>query len=182
MKLAVKQVIEGIIAGRGGMLDDRVKIEFLQAAKEAGLDFKQYLTYLDDIIREVIIGSSGTSVIGQYTGTAQVLSQTKNDIVKSDIALLNEIFNRQVISLLTELNWPGAAYPKMVRNVIKDAAELKVMAEVASILWKASPGYNLSREYVESAFNIPVDAWEETETIVPDQGENAAEQDSEDTT
>ncbi|MDR1946607.1 MAG: DUF935 domain-containing protein [Desulfovibrio sp.] len=90
------------------------------AAKGSGSgagDFAGFLSYWDDAIAKIILSQTGTSKVGQYTGTAEVHNEVRHDILKSDADLLCESFNAGPMRWLTEWNFPGAAIPKVWRRV-----------------------------------------------------------------
>ena len=81
-------------------------VELIEAEKNSGGSYEEFLKYWDGAIAKIILSQTGTTQQGQYSGTAEVL----ND-------LLCESFNDTVATWLTEWNFPGAKTPQVWRKV-----------------------------------------------------------------
>lgn len=92
-------------------------VELIEAAKNSGGSYEEFLKYWDGAIAKIILSQTGTTQQGQYSGTAEVLNDVKSELVKADADLLCESFNDTVATWLTEWNFPGAKTPQVWRKV-----------------------------------------------------------------
>ena len=93
------------------------EVELIEAAKNSGGSYEEFLKYWDGAIAKIILSQTGTTQQGQYSGTAEVLNDVKSELVKADADLLCESFNDTVATWLTEWNFPGAKTPQVWRKV-----------------------------------------------------------------
>ena len=103
-------------------------IALVESTSKSSGDFANFLSYWDDAIAKIILSQTGTSRIGQYSGTAEVHSGISASVVKADADLLCQSFNVGPAAWLTEWNFPGAKPPQVWRKV-EDAAKVKAQAE-----------------------------------------------------
>ena len=92
-------------------------VELIEAEKNSGGSYEEFLKYWDGAIAKIILSQTGTTQQGQYSGTAEVLNDVKSELVKADADLLCESFNDTVATWLTEWNFPGAKTPQVWRKV-----------------------------------------------------------------
>ena len=92
-------------------------IELVEAASKGQAGFSAFLSYWDDAIARIILSQTGTSKIGQYSGTAEVHNEVRYEVLKSDADLLCEYFNAGPMRWMAEWNFPGAAAPRVWRKV-----------------------------------------------------------------
>lgn len=114
---------EGAVAMPAGF-----DVSLVEATSNGAADFKSFLSYWDDAIAKIILSQTGTSRIGQYSGTAEVHSGVSTSVVKADADLLCQSFNVGPAAWLTEWNFPGAKPPKVWRKV-EDNAKIKAESE-----------------------------------------------------
>ena len=100
-------------------------VELIEAAKNSGGSYEEFLKYWDGAIAKIILSQTGTTQQGQYSGTAEVLNDVKSELVKADADLLCESFNDTVATWLTEWNFPGAKTPQVwkVPNTRREEAQ-----------------------------------------------------------
>ena len=103
-------------------------VSLVEATSNGAADFKSFLAYWDDAIAKIILSQTGTSRIGQYSGTAEVHSGVSTSVVKADADLLCQSFNVGPAVWLTDWNFPGAKPPKVWRKV-EDNAKIKAESE-----------------------------------------------------
>ncbi|MDE7371377.1 MAG: DUF935 domain-containing protein [Desulfovibrio sp.] len=147
-------------------------IALVESTSKGSGDFKDFLAYWDDAIAKIILSQTGTSRIGQYSGTAEVHSGISVSVVKADADLLSQSFNAGPACWLTEWNFPGARPPQVWRKV-EDNARLRAQAERDKGI--ADLGLELTAEEVQRRYG---DAWqrksEPTWKEGPDFAERAA--------
>ncbi len=103
---------EGAVA-----LPEGFDVSLVESTSRGSGDFKDFLAYWDDAIAKIILSQTGTSRIGQYSGTAEVHSGIGTSVVKADADMLCQSFNTGPAVWLTEWNFPGARPPQVWRRV-----------------------------------------------------------------
>ena len=103
---------EGAVA-----LPEGFDVSLVESTSRGSGDFKDFLAYWDDAIAKIILSQTGTSRIGQYSGTAEVHSGIGTSVVKADADMLCQSFNAGPVAWLTEWNFPGARPPQVWRRV-----------------------------------------------------------------
>lgn len=98
-------------------------VQLMEATGSGTGNFEIFMKYWDEAIAKLILGQAGTSTIGPYTGTAGIHNKVRMDIVRCDADLLCESFNAGPARWLTDWNYPGAAYPKVWRDIPDPEAE-----------------------------------------------------------
>ena len=124
-------------------------IALVESTSKGSGDFKDFLSYWDDAIAKVILSQTGTSRIGQYSGTAEVHSGISASVVKADADQLCQSFNIGPAAWLTEWNFPGAKPPQVWRKV-EDPAKIKAQAERDGDI--AALGLELTDKEIERRF------------------------------
>lgn len=138
------------------------EVELIEAAKNSGGSYEEFLRYWDDAIAKIILSQTGTTKQGQYSGTAEVLEGVKAELVKADADLLCESFNAGPVTWLTEWNFPGAKPPKVWRKV--DNAR-RMLAELDRDKKTYDLGLELADEEITRRYG---DAWKRrTASVVP---------------
>ena len=92
-------------------------VQLIEAGGSGNGNFESFMRYWDEAVAKLILGQAGTSTIGPYTGTAGVHNKVRMDIIRCDADLLCESFNAGPARWLTDWNYPGAAYPKVWRDI-----------------------------------------------------------------
>lgn len=103
-------------------------VSLIESTSKGAGDFSAFLAYWDDAIAKIILSQTGTSRIGQYSGTASVHASVSYSVIKADADLLCESFNAGPAVWLTEWNFPGAKPPRVWRKV-EDPERLKSESE-----------------------------------------------------
>ncbi len=148
--------MQRVTTGGNIALPEGQKIELLESARRAGGDYSVYCSYLDAVIAKVILGQSATTEIGPWKGTADVQKAVRDDIVAADSRRLNESLNRSLVRWLTDWNFPGAAYPKVVRDTAPPE-NLDARAAREEIIGRTT-GLKPTRQHVEQVYG---GEWEE---------------------
>ena len=89
---------EGAVA-----LPEGFDVSLVESTSRGSGDFKDFLAYWDDAIAKIILSQTGTSRIGQYSGTAEVHSGIGTSVVKADADT----------AWLTEGTFPGQTAPDL---------------------------------------------------------------------
>lgn len=141
--LAAIQTDAGLIVPEG------MDIELLESARTGSGDHAALCAYMDRAIAKLIVGQVMTSdaVGGQYK--AEVQDQVKDDLVKADADLICDSFNRSVVRWLIDYNLPGAAYPKVWRQVEEDE-DPRARAEREKLI--CDMGFKPTLKHIEDAY------------------------------
>lgn len=140
---------EGAVA-----LPEGFDVSLVESTSRGSGDFKDFLAYWDDAIAKIILSQTGTSRIGQYSGTAEVHSGIGTSVVKADADMLCQSFNVGPAVWLTEWNFPGARPPQVWRRV-EDPA--KVRADAQKDKDTAALGLELTDDEIARRYG---DAWQ----------------------
>lgn len=152
--------IYNMLGGDGAVLDTEDSIEIV-TAKDKG-DFKEIIEYIDNQIREVILGGNLT---GQVKGGSQAAATVHNDIrvdlAKADENIVNKIIKSVIDSFkkLNQINDDITGQLKDKDDVNKDLADRdKTISEM---------GYIPTQEYIEKTYNIQVEKKESEPKVFP---------------
>lgn len=109
--------LRAIQTDAGLIVPEGMKIDLLEATRAGSADYAALCEYMDRAIAKIVLGQTMTSeaVGGQYK--ADVQDRIKDDLVKADADLICDTFNRGPVRWLIDWNLPGAAYPKIWREV-----------------------------------------------------------------
>lgn len=92
-------------------------VQLIEATGNGKGTFESFMKYWDEAVAKLVLGQAGTSTIGPYTGTAGVHNKVRMDIIRCDADLSCESFNTGPARWLTDWNYPGAAYPRVWRDI-----------------------------------------------------------------
>jgi len=142
--------IYNMLGGDGAVIDDEDDID-IKTAPDKG-NFKEIIEYIDNQIREVILGGNLT---GQVTGGSQAAATVHNDI-REDLAKADEnivnILIKKVITYFKELNQIN----EDISGLLKDKDDPnKTLADRDKII--SDMGYTPTKEYIENTYNIKVE-------------------------
>ncbi len=154
--------LESLATASGIALPEGQTIQLLEARQRTGGDFEAYCGYLDRMLATTILGQSSTTDQGPWRGTAEVQQDVRNEVVAADCRTLNEALSSSVARWLTAWNFPGAATPKIVRDV-EPPENLDARAEREERIARTS-GLRPTREHIEKTYG---GRWEEIPVATP---------------
>ncbi len=131
---------------------------FMEATRTGQPGYENFVDALNSAISKIINGQTMTTDEGSSLSQAEVHQNTQLAIAKSLSDIIHESFSNTVAKWITDLNYPGAAYPKVTRdldpseNQLEKAQKDKVLFDMGFI---PSLDY-VQREYGEG-FGIPED-------------------------
>lgn len=137
------------------------EVKLIESTSKGTGDFQGFLSYWDDAIAKIILSQTGTSRIGQYTGTAEVHQSVSAQIVKQDADLLCESLNSSIVRWLAEWNFPNAKLPKVWMRV-EDKTAATAQAEMDAKTF--AMGLRLTDDEIKRRYG---EAWERGETSAP---------------
>lgn len=116
----------------GVTIPEDMKIEFLEASRSGSIDtYEKLARYMDEQMSEAVLGETGStnqSGAGGSRARDQVGNEVRLEISKADADLLCATLNETLVKWISELNFPGAALPKVWRDFEEDE-DLNARAE-----------------------------------------------------
>ncbi|MCG3658612.1 DUF935 family protein [Aliarcobacter butzleri] len=148
-KNALAEEIYNMLGGDGAVIDteDDIKIE---TAKDGG-NFKELVEYIDNQIREVILGGNLTANVQSGSlAAANVHNEVREDLAQADENIVNQII-RELIWIFQEFNKTTT----VIKGKLKDKDDPnKELADRDKIIYDM--GYKPTKEYIETTYNIKV--------------------------
>lgn len=129
---------------------ENVDIELLESARRTGGDFREFVEAMDRMITTTLLGQSSTTDQGPWRGTAEVQKDVRDEVVAADCRLLSGALNDTLVRWLTDWNFPGAAYPRIVRDV-DPPEDLTARAAREEVIARTT-GLRPSRSHVEQVY------------------------------
>lgn len=142
--------IYNMLGGDGAVLDTEDSLDIVTIKDNA--NFKDIVEYLDNQIREIILGGNLTSqVTGGSHAAAIVHNDIRMDLAGADANILNKML-RSVVRSFKELN----SIDDDIIAILKDKDEInKDLAARDKLI--AEMGYAPKKEYIEKTYNIQVE-------------------------
>ena len=148
-KNALADEIYNMLGGDGAVLDteDDIKIE---TVKDGG-NFKELVEYIDNQIREVILGGNLTAnVQGGSLAAANVHNAVREDLAQADENIVNQII-RELIWTFQKVN----NTQHQIKGKLKDKDDPnKELADRDKVIHDM--GFKPTKEYIEATYNIKV--------------------------
>lgn len=146
------QAVRAIQTETGVIIPNDTVIDLIEASRAGTSDYEPFYRRMDAAIQKIIVGQTLTAEVGETGGNRAlggVHMSVRQDIVKGDADLICDSFNRGPVRWLTDFNFPGAAYPRVIREV-EQGEDLDKVAERWSKLYKI--GYEPTLEAVQELF------------------------------
>lgn len=145
--------IYSMLSGDAAVIDPEDSIEIITADKSG--DFDKITGYLDDQIREAVLGGNLT---GNVKGGSYAAAETHNDI-REDIAMADENMTIALIERVIEAFIAINNLSITIEVTLKDKDDPNLsLAERDERITKM--GYRPTQEYIEKTYNITVEAVE----------------------
>lgn len=142
-----------MLSGDSAVIDNEESIEIKTADKTG--DFDKITSYLDDQIREAILGGNLT---GNVKGGSYAAAETHNDI-REDIAMADENMTISLIERVIEAFIAINNISITIEVTLKDKDDPNLsLAERDERITKM--GYRPTQDYIEKTYNITVEAIE----------------------
>ena len=149
------RAIEDVRIRTGIAMPDDMLIELLEATRSGAMDYAAFREAMDRAITMVILTQTMTSEDGSSLSQAQVHMDVREEVVEADANLISESFSRGPARWLTELNFPGAAIPR-VEFVMPDDMRLAARSERDERISRM--GHRLDPDYIEETYDVRLDA------------------------
>ncbi len=111
------ETLQRLTQGGGIAIPEGQEIAFLEATRRSGGDHVQFCKYMDALIVEAVLLQTATTEMGPWKGTAEVQKLVRDERVATLSRMICSSLERTVARWLTDWNYPGAAYPKVVREI-----------------------------------------------------------------
>lgn len=141
----------------GVTIPDDMLIELLEAKRNGTGDYEAIYAKMDAAIQKIILGQTLTTEVGSTGGNralGQVHMGVRQDIVKQDADLICESFNRGPARWITLANFPGAAFPKVMRE-IEEKEDLGQLA--TQLVQLKNLGYKPTLEFVQEKWGADME-------------------------
>ena len=149
-KAELLTLVESFATSLGVVLPEGQEIEIVDSARRAGGDFQAFVAYLDRTIATTILGQSSTTDQGPWRGTAEVQRDVRDETVAADCRLLEGALNGTLARWLTQWNFPGAAAPRIRRDV-SPPEDLDARARREAVIARTA-GLRPTRAHVERTY------------------------------
>ena len=110
------QAVAAIQEGSGITVPEGTAIELLEAAKTAA-DYQSFYAAMDAAITRIILKQTMTSDDGSSLAQSQTHLSVRDQTVRADADLICQSFNVGPVTWLVEWNFPGAAVPRVWREM-----------------------------------------------------------------
>ncbi|WP_419782355.1 phage portal protein family protein [Malaciobacter marinus] len=152
--------IYNMLGGDGAVIDSEDSIEVI-TAKDKG-DYKLLIEYIDDQIRQLILGGNLTSnVKGGSQAAATVHNEIREDLAKADENIVNKVI-KELINNFKELNQINEEITGQLKD--KDDPN-KPLADRDKVIYDM--GYKPTQEYIENTYNIKVEEIKKEDNPIP---------------
>ncbi|HXF66217.1 MAG TPA: DUF935 family protein [Burkholderiales bacterium] len=149
------EATQAIQTDAGVILPEGMTIELLEASRGGTATYQEWMSYWDRAIAKIVLGQTMTTEDGSSRAQAQVHWDVREDIVAADADLVCESANRSWVRWLIDYAMPGAAYPRIYREM-EDPEDLRARAERDQIL--ATIGWRLKAEAVARIYGDDYEA------------------------
>lgn len=152
--------IYNMLGGDGAVIDSEDSIEVI-TAKDKG-DYKLLIEYIDDQIRQLILGGNLTSQVkGGSQAAATVHNEIREDLAKADENIVNKVI-KELINNFKELNQINEDITGQLKD--KDDPN-KPLADRDKVIYDM--GYKPTQEYIENTYNIKVEEIKREDNPIP---------------
>lgn len=150
--------LAAIQSDSGVIIPDGMSIELLEAARSGSADYTALYDRMNAAISKVILGHTGaTDSTSGKLGGEDLASEVRADLIAADADLICSSFNRSIVKWLCEWNFPGAALPKVWREV-EEPEDLKARVDRDKVLFDM--GYKPTLKYVTETYDGEFEAVE----------------------
>lgn len=116
MKAEILKQLRSFATDTAILIPDGVTVELLEAARSGATSYEELKNAMDQAIAKIILSQTMTTDNGSSRSQAEVHEGVRDMVVKTDADLLCGSFTRQVVTWLTEWNFPGAKPPRVWRD------------------------------------------------------------------
>lgn len=149
-KTQALEMLRNIATDAGVLVPDTVvSVELLEATRSGTADYGALRDAMDAAIAKIVLSQTMTTDNGSSRSQSETHKSVRDEVVKADADLVCESFMRGPAKWWTEWNFPGAAIPKVYRNV-EPPEDLNARAERDAKVF--SLGYEPTEEYITETY------------------------------
>ena len=152
------QALDAIQSDSGVVVPDNVVIELIEAARSGTADYDTLCQRMDKAISKVVLSQTMTTDDGSSRSQAEVHQDVQQAVIKSDADLICESLNQQVVTWLTQWNFPNAKPPRVWR---KTEPEEDLMARAERDNKISTLGFEPTEDYILETYGP---GWKKKET------------------
>jgi phage gp29-like protein len=143
--------IYNMLGGDGAVLDTEDSIDLKTISSSDKANFKEIIEYIDDQIRQLILGGNLTSnVKGGSQAAATVHNEIREDLAKADENIVNKII-KEIIKNFKELNHIDIEIIGRLKDIDDPNKELADRDKVI-----VDMGFELESDYIEKTYGVKV--------------------------
>jgi len=163
-KRALLEALQAVQKDSAFIVPEGTVTELLEASRSGTADYDALQKRMDGTIAKVVLSQVMTAeaVGGQYK--AEIQMEVRDEVVKGDANLIHESFTDTIATWLTEWNFPGAAVPKISRDLDEDP-DLNAVAERDEKIF--GMGYEPLQEYIDETYGKGWIKKQATEPLAP---------------
>lgn len=149
LKAEAIKMLKSIATDSGIVVPDSTVVELLEATRSGTADYESMKSAMDAAIAKVVLSQTMTTDNGSSRSQSETHKSVRDEVVKADADLVCESFTRSVARWWTEWNFPGAAIPRVWRNV-EPPEDLNSRAERDERILKL--GYEPTEDYIRETY------------------------------
>ncbi len=143
--------IYNMLGGDGAVLDTEDSIELKTISSSDKANFKEIIEYIDDQIRQLILGGNLTSnVKGGSQAAATVHNEIREDLAKADENIVNKTI-KETIKNFKELNHIDTEITGRLKDIDDPNTEMATRDKTITEM-----GFELEPEYIEKTYGVKV--------------------------
>lgn len=136
------EAVGAIHTDSGLVIPEGMSISLIEASRAGQAGYEAWLAYWDRAIAKIVLGQTMTTEDGSSLSQALVHQEVRQEIVRADADLVCETANATWVRWLVDLILPGAAPPRIWRDM-SDQEDLETRsrrdATLASLGWRLTP-------------------------------------------
>lgn len=141
--------LRAIQTDSGVVVPEGVAIDLIEIARSGAVDYESMYKAMDGAISKVVLSQTMTTDNGSSLSQARVHKTVADVVAKSDADLICESLNNTIGAWFTELNFTGAAPPRVYRST-EPPDDLTQRAERDEKITKL--GYEPTPEYITETY------------------------------
>lgn len=153
-KATLMRAVRNILSDAAAIIPQSMMIDLVEAKITGNVDlFERLAAWIDKQVSKAVLGQTGTTDVGQYSGTADAHERVRDDIEAADAQQLASTLNRDLVRPVVDLNMgPRKRYPR-IRIFRPDQEDLKELREAVRDL--VPLGLRVEKSWLADKWGIP---------------------------
>jgi phage gp29-like protein len=153
-KATLLAAVRNVMSDAAAIIPDSMAMEFIEAKITGNVDlFERFASWIDKQISKAVLGQTGTTDVGQHTGTADAHERVREDIEKADAGQLAATLNRDLVRPIVDLNMgPRRRYPR-IRIDRPDQEDTRALVD--NVVRLVPFGLRVERSWISDRLGIP---------------------------